>query len=60
MTIVEINNYRKDNDAIDIIYKKLQGDKIEVDISDIIKELHTIVDEAITPAAQSIYDILGN
>ncbi len=56
LTIVEINNYRKDNDAIDIIYKKLQGDKIEVDISDIIKELHTIVDEAITPAAQSIYD----
>jgi type I restriction enzyme R subunit len=56
LTIVEINNYRKDNDAIDIVYKKLQGDKIEVDISDIIKELHTIVDEAITPAAQSIYD----
>ena len=47
LTIAEVNNYRHDHDAINVIYKKLQGDKSEVDIADIMIELHAIVDESI-------------
>ena len=49
LTIKEVNNYKSEYAAIDIIYKKLQDDKSESDITDIIKELHDIVDEAIAP-----------
>lgn len=47
LTIDEVNNFKTDNDAINIIYKKLQGDKLKVDISGIIRQLHKIVDESI-------------
>lgn len=43
----KINGYRASHDAISIIYKSLQKDKEKADISDIIRELHRIVDEAI-------------
>lgn len=58
ITFREVNNYRKRYDAIDIIYKKLQDDVDKVDISDIIRELHTVVDEAIDTrmSADSIDD----
>lgn len=59
LTINEVNDYRKEHDAIDIIYKKLQGDKIEADISDIIKELHAIVDAAITPISTELPADMG-
>ncbi len=58
-----VNAYRKDYDAINIIYKSLQQDREQADISDVIRQLHTIVDKAIginsTRAAESIgiYDI---
>ncbi|MDQ3019004.1 MAG: type I restriction endonuclease subunit R [Bacteroidota bacterium] len=45
-----VNNYREEYGAIDIIYKKLQTDKAEADITDILKELQKIVDEAIITA----------
>jgi type I restriction enzyme R subunit len=63
LTIPEINDYKDDYDAIDIIYKKLQDDKKKADITDIIRVLHDIVDDAIQPKEQEkaseekIYDI---
>jgi len=43
----EINDYRLDRDAINIIYQSLQDDREKADISHIIKELHQIVDESV-------------
>ncbi len=42
-----INTYRADRDAINIVYKSLQQDRDQADISDIIRQLHQVVDEAI-------------
>ena len=42
-----VNTYRDLRDAINILYKSLQADKEKADISDIIKELHAIVDDSI-------------
>ena len=58
-----INTYRKDRDAINIIYKRLQRDRERADISDIIRQLHEVVDRAIEPqsgkagAVSEVYDI---
>lgn len=49
LTIKDINKYRHDYDAINIIYKSLQEDVNSADISGIIHQLHQIVDESITP-----------
>lgn len=50
LTINGVNAYRRDYDAINIIYKSLQDDRKQVDISHIIRQLHRVVDEAIAPA----------
>jgi len=42
-----INNFRNDRDAIDVIYKSLQQDRNMSDISDVIRQLHEVVDGAI-------------
>jgi type I restriction enzyme R subunit len=42
-----VNDHRSDRDAINIIYKSLQQDREQADISAIIRELHEVVDEAI-------------
>jgi type I restriction enzyme R subunit len=42
-----VNAYRNDRDAINIIYKMLQRDRERADISDVIRKMHAIVDEAI-------------
>ena len=47
ITIEGINAYRADYGAINIVYKSLQQDREQADISDIIRELHRIVDAAI-------------
>lgn len=47
--IPEVTDHRDNYSAIDIIYKKLQNDKQQADITSIIKELQGIVDEAIVP-----------
>lgn len=62
LTTKEVNSYRKDYDSINIVYKSLQDDKDNADISHIIKELHGIVDDAIETheiedAEPRIYDI---
>lgn len=44
----EVNEHKKEHDAISIIYKSLQKDTDAKDISFIIRELHKIADETIT------------
>jgi type I restriction enzyme, R subunit len=47
LTIPQVNNYRNQYSAINIIYKSLQKDRDQADISDIIKQLHEVIDESI-------------
>lgn len=42
-----VNAHRANRDAINIVYKSLQKDREQADISDIIRQLHDVVDEAI-------------
>ena len=42
-----VNAHRADRDAIDIVYRSLQQDRERADISDVIRGLHAVVDEAI-------------
>ena len=53
INVQNINTYRKDRDAIDIVYKSLLQDRNEADISDIIMELQRVVDAAIEPRMSS-------
>ena len=50
-----VNDHRAERNAIDIVYKSLQRDREQADISDIIRKLHEVVDEAIDvrPNAQA-------
>ena len=48
LTIHGVNAYRSQYNAINIIYKSLQKDRDKADISDIIKQLHEVIDESIT------------
>lgn len=62
LTIKAINDYRAAYDAINIIYKSLQEDVEKADISDIMRELHEIIEESIKPAtgvkeSGKLYDI---
>lgn len=47
LTIPGINNYRSQYNAIKIIYKSLQKDRDLADISDIIKQLHQVINDLI-------------
>ncbi|MBN1830401.1 MAG: type I restriction endonuclease subunit R [Deltaproteobacteria bacterium] len=47
LTVPCINDYRRDYEAINAVYKSLQKDRERADISDIIRQLHQVVDEAI-------------
>lgn len=66
INIPGINACRDKRDAIDIIYKSLQLDKNQADISHIIRQLHNLVDNAIDtknavreshPDTDKLYDI---
>ena len=62
LTIKAINNYRAAYDAINIIYKSLKEDVERADISDIMRELHAVIEESIEPASRvkeptRLYDI---
>jgi len=48
LTIPGVNAYRNQYNVINIIYKSLQKDRDHADISDIIKQLHEVIDGAIT------------
>ena len=47
INIPGVNAHRADRDAIDVIYRSRQGDREKADISDIIRILQGVVDEAI-------------
>ncbi len=47
LNVSGVNVYRRERDAINIIYKSLQRDREQADISAIIRTLHQVVDEAI-------------
>ena len=47
LNIKAVNQYRHAYDAINIIYKSLQGDVERADISEIIRELHKVIDEVV-------------
>src|SRR3989441_5037720 len=62
LTVKGVNDYRRQYDAINIIYTSLQADREKADITDIIRELHAVVDEAIEPQTEEtpepeLYDI---
>jgi type I restriction enzyme R subunit len=50
LTIPGVNAYRSQYNAINIIYKSLQEDCNQADISDIIKQLHEVIDGSIAVA----------
>ena len=49
-----VNAHRYDRDAINIVYKSLQQDREQADITDIIQELHQVVDNAIETTAYRV------
>ncbi|MBI2959185.1 MAG: type I restriction endonuclease subunit R, partial [Betaproteobacteria bacterium] len=55
LTVQGIDAQRAERDAIDIIYRSLQKDRDEKDITEIIRKLHAVVDQSIdtTPAPQA-------
>lgn len=62
LNLKAVNVYRDARDAINIIYKCLQDDVQQADISDIIRELHKIIDEVVDVATEGngdghLYDI---
>jgi len=52
ITIEGVNACRDDFDAINIVYKSLQQDREQADITDIIRQLHQVVDGAIETQTQ--------
>ena len=51
LNVSGVNIYRADRDAINIVYKSLQQDREQADITDIMRQLHQVVDEAIVTTA---------
>ena len=49
LTMQEVHIHRSVHDAINIVYKSLQEDRDNADISQIIRELHDVVGESINP-----------
>ncbi len=60
-----VSAFRADYDAINIVYKSLQQDRADADITGIIRQLHQVVDEVIETREsrvvedRSTYDISG-
>lgn len=52
ITIDGVNDCREDFSAINIVYKSLQRDREQADITAIIRQLHQVVDEAIETQAK--------
>jgi len=49
-----VNAHRSDYDATNIVYKSLQQDRDKADITDIIRQLHLVVDEAIETTSDRV------
>lgn len=54
LNVPGINAHRADRDAIHIVYQRLQKDREQADISDIIRQLHQVVEEAIVTTESSV------
>jgi type I restriction enzyme R subunit len=54
ITVDGVNAHRKDYEAINTVYKSLQEDREQADITEIIRELHKIADESIQPQPSPI------
>ena len=54
INVRSVNVHRADRDAINVIYRSLQQDREQADISDIIRALHRVVDEALDVRAGSV------
>ena len=54
ITVDGVNEYRNAYSAINIVYKSLEQDREKADISDIIRRLHEVVDEAIDVQADRV------
>jgi type I restriction enzyme R subunit len=54
ITVEGINAYRSGYDAINVVYKSLQQDREKADITDIIRQLHQVVDEAIVVQSDQV------
>jgi len=62
LTMKDVNRYRAEAGAVNVIYKSLQEDRDAADISHIIQELHEVIEPAIAirtdaPTDGRIYDI---
>jgi type I restriction enzyme R subunit len=63
ITVAGVNAHRSERDAINIVYKSLQADREKADITDIILQLHRLVDDAVqtssevTGSSHPVYDI---
>ncbi len=49
LTVKDVHVHRNTHDAINIVYKSLQEDRDNADISQIIRELHDVVGDSINP-----------
>jgi len=56
INIKGVNEHRKEYDAVNIVYKSLQEDREKADITEIIRQLHQVVDEAIDTKTDQIVD----
>jgi type I restriction enzyme R subunit len=56
INVTGVSAHRAEYEAVNIIYKSLQKDRDEADISDIIRQLHQVVDETIEPRENRISD----
>lgn len=54
VTVEGVNEYRGDYKAIRIIYKSLQTDREKADITDIIRQLHHVVDESVEVCSNEV------
>lgn len=55
----QINEYRLDRDAINIVYQSLQDDREKADISHIMRQLHQLVDESVDVSRMSTNEDTG-
>ncbi|MCX7070786.1 MAG: type I restriction endonuclease subunit R [Gammaproteobacteria bacterium] len=56
ITVEGVNRHRHAVDAINIIYKSLQDDREKADITDILRALHQVVDEAIVASPGTSFE----
>lgn len=59
INVTGINEYRNEYSAVNIIYKSLQQDREQADISDIIRQLHQVVDEVIETRENRVEETHG-